>query len=165
MQSSSAPPATCPLLTVHTCMRVYRWLGVEHVYLTENAPQVPAEISAQLQDFVDAGFLTLSTEALQRAQTKVYYDCMSQHYHKHNWLMFFDMDEYLVIVEQCGPFPWNTSGCVCAPPALLGVDVHPHAPCFGIHVGTQYEKAPDSSAADCVGMHRNRLLTVGVALL
>lgn len=70
------------------------------MYLTENAPKVPARMAKELQDFVDDGFVTLGTEALQRAQTKVYYDCMRQHYHKHDWLMFFDMDEYLVIVQE-----------------------------------------------------------------
>eukprot|EP00892_Ulva_mutabilis_P000848 jgi/Ulvmu1/10764/UM068_0054.1 len=78
----------------------YRWLGVDHVYLTENAPTVPERMRADLRDFVSDGFLTLATEPIPRAQTKVYYDCMSSHYHKHNWLAFFDMDEYLVIVEK-----------------------------------------------------------------
>ena len=73
------------------------------MYLTENAPAVPARMRSELRDFVSDGFLTLAAEPLQRAQTKVYYDCMRQHYYKHNWIAFFDMDEYLAIVERCAP--------------------------------------------------------------
>ena len=85
------------------CKHACRWLGVQHVYLTENAAEPSPDMLLQLADFVDSGFITYTTEGVARAQTKVYYDCMRQHYHKHNWLAFFDIDEYLVLVDRRAP--------------------------------------------------------------
>eukprot|EP00892_Ulva_mutabilis_P000850 jgi/Ulvmu1/10766/UM068_0056.1 len=82
---------------VREWLSYYRWLGVDHVYLTENAAVRTPQMAEQLRDFEAEGFLAYNLEPIPRGQTKVYYDCMSQHYHKHNWMMFFDMDEYLIL--------------------------------------------------------------------
>eukprot|EP00892_Ulva_mutabilis_P011573 jgi/Ulvmu1/8789/UM048_0044.1 len=78
----------------------YRWLGVEHVYLTENANTASLEMQNSLGDFISQGFITYSHEPDKNAQLKVYHDCMRQHYNKHGWLAFFDLDEYLVLLRR-----------------------------------------------------------------
>lgn len=40
---------------------------------------------------------------MARSQLKVYYNCMSQHYDKHNWLAFVDIDEFLVLLSRYDP--------------------------------------------------------------
>lgn len=78
----------------------YKWLGVEHVYLTENSYRPTPVMRGQLNDFVSEGFLTYEVDGTKGPQLKLYRRCMEQHYHKHNWLAFLDLDEILVIREQ-----------------------------------------------------------------
>lgn len=80
---------------------VSRWLGVEHVYLTENTYRPTPHMRGQLNDFVSEGFLTYEVDGTTGPQLKLYRRCMEQHYHKHNWLAFLDLDEILVLREQC----------------------------------------------------------------
>lgn len=40
----------------------HRWLGFDHIFLTENAKSASKELKAQLSDFIDSGFLTYSLE-------------------------------------------------------------------------------------------------------
>eukprot|EP00892_Ulva_mutabilis_P000947 jgi/Ulvmu1/10853/UM007_0027.1 len=75
----------------------YQWLGVDHVYLSENTQSPTPTLRSQVDDFVRSGFLTYSTEPMIRSQLKVYYDCMKQYYTKHNWLAFIDIDEFLIL--------------------------------------------------------------------
>eukprot|EP00892_Ulva_mutabilis_P007298 jgi/Ulvmu1/4940/UM205_0002.1 len=78
----------------------YRWLGVDQVYLNENSDKPMPSTTKQLQDFVDEGFVTYSREARANSQLKIYYDCLSKHAHKHDWMAFFDMDEYVVLMDR-----------------------------------------------------------------
>lgn len=80
-----------------------RWLGVQHVYLTENASGTFREKRRLLHPFIDAGFLTLRVDKRPHAQLMVYHRCIRDHRSKHNWLAFFDSDEILVIREKCDP--------------------------------------------------------------
>lgn len=79
----------------------FRWLGVEHVYLTENRADPDPTTAQQLRDFVSDGFVKYSHEPLPQAQMKIYYDCLAQHAHKHDWMAFFDVDEFLVLISRC----------------------------------------------------------------
>lgn len=40
----------------------HRWLGFDHIFMTENAKTASKELQAQLRDFISAGFLTYSLE-------------------------------------------------------------------------------------------------------
>jgi hypothetical protein len=75
----------------------YRWLGVEHIYLTENSLQAPEHMAEQLRDFVEEGFVTYDLEREPAAQVKIYYRCMRKAHTRYNWLAFFDVDEYLML--------------------------------------------------------------------
>ena len=78
-----------------------RWLGVDHVYLTENNSAHP--IKEAIADFVKGGFVTYRTESTPFAQIMVYKWCFNQHRKSHNWMAFFDADEYLMIRDKCVP--------------------------------------------------------------
>jgi hypothetical protein len=81
-----------------------RWLGVQHVYLTENSSGNFKEKARLLQPFVSARFLTLQQDRRPQAQLMVYHRCIRDHRSKHNWLAFFDIDEILIIREKCDPW-------------------------------------------------------------
>eukprot|EP00892_Ulva_mutabilis_P011470 jgi/Ulvmu1/8696/UM047_0036.1 len=78
----------------------HRWLGVDHIYLAENVVEPVATTTEQLRDLVAEGLVTYSNERVAQAQMKVYYDCLAKHAHKHDWMAFFDMDEYVVLVDR-----------------------------------------------------------------
>lgn len=90
--------------------RALRWMGVEHAYLTENQAHSDTTTAEQLTDFITGGFVTYSHEPLPQAQMKIYYDCLVKHAHKHDWMAFFDMDEFLVLTGRCA---------IPSPPPLL----------------------------------------------
>lgn len=79
-----------------------RWLGVDHIYLTENGPTPPASLVEELQEFIDDGFITFRVDPRPMFQQTIYVDCMTQQRHKHNWMAFIDLDEFIVLRE-CVP--------------------------------------------------------------
>jgi hypothetical protein len=80
---------------------VFRWLGVDRVYLTENAHELERTLakSPALKAFADEGFLKLLLEPEPHAQIKVYDRCIRDLRSKYNWIAFFDLDEFLVVRE------------------------------------------------------------------
>jgi hypothetical protein len=75
-----------------------RWAGVEHVYVNDHQSDPSPSTKQQLKDFEDDGFVTYTPMSFDsKAQLRVYYTCMRAHYHKHNWLAFFDIDEFLIL--------------------------------------------------------------------
>lgn len=89
-----------------------RWLGVEHIYLTENANQTQQQMSEQLHDFIDEGFLTYNHDDTPGGQMKVVSDCIRQHYLEYDWLSFLDVDEFLVLRNKCAS-SWCHPGLCC----------------------------------------------------
>eukprot|EP00892_Ulva_mutabilis_P011734 jgi/Ulvmu1/8933/UM005_0024.1 len=75
----------------------YRWLGVEHIFLTDNLSDDGDQLLAQLKELFPPEFLTLRTEGYERAQLKTYAWCVEEHRHRFNWMAFLDMDEFLVV--------------------------------------------------------------------
>lgn len=80
---------------------------MEHVYLTENTPDNAAAVRKQaaLQRFIEEGFVTYSIDPEPQAQMRVYQTCLENYRTGHNWMAFFDMDEFLVIREKCAQSP------------------------------------------------------------
>lgn len=70
---------------------------MDHVYLTENSEPPPKQLVEQLQDFIDEGFLTLESDGQRANQLNIYKRCMERYRHKHNWMAFIDIDEFIVI--------------------------------------------------------------------
>ena len=76
---------------------------MQHIYLTENAPERPPHMVAQLQDFIADGFLSYNNDPTPGGQMKVVSDCLREHHRKHDWLSFLDVDEFLILRNQCVP--------------------------------------------------------------
>lgn len=107
----------------------FRWLGVDHVYLTENSDPPPEYLVEQLQDFVDEGFLTLEFDGEKADQLNIYKRCMEKYNSKTSWMAFIDIDEYIVI-RKCVPHDlWVPSGDNAACSCSNFLVVH-SIPCF-----------------------------------
>ena len=74
---------------------------MEHIYLTENSAGEASDKFAAFRPMIDDGFLTLELNPKPKAQLDVYQRCLDEYKGKHNWIAFFDLDEYLVIREEC----------------------------------------------------------------
>ena len=98
---------------------------MDHVYLTQNSDPMPEHVTAQLRDFVAAGYVTLRAVPRPEFQAHFYFDCMQHHRHKHNWLAFIDVDEFIVL-RKCAPQSLPHVRCVqrqrcCASARLVRV--------------------------------------------
>jgi hypothetical protein len=79
-----------------------RWLGVDHVFLTDNDSSRSAWIISTLASDFPSSFLTLRRDATPKAQLKTYAWCAEEQRAAFNWMAFFDMDEYLVVRQGKG---------------------------------------------------------------
>jgi hypothetical protein len=95
-----------------SALTVRRWIGVDKVFLTDNAPKSALNVSLlgspALGKFTENGFLQLDTESKPHAQLAVYQKCILNHARKYNWMAFFDLDEFLV-VRECASLPFYNS--------------------------------------------------------
>ena len=80
-----------------------RWMGVNHVFLTDNGSEDGGSTLAQLGSEFAKSFLTLRAEPQKRAQLPVYAWCAEEQRHRFNWIAYFDVDEFLVLRDSgCG---------------------------------------------------------------
>ena len=87
----------------HEGCPVCRWLGVDKVLLTEN-DETPT-LERDLADFIESGFLDYRLDPRPHAQQLVYDDCITEHRDQYNWMAFFDLDEFLVVRDECAAPP------------------------------------------------------------
>ena len=78
---------------------------MQHIYLTENDERVQPHMHEQLRDFIDDGFLTYNHDSTPGGQMKVVSDCIRKRYLQYDWLSFLDIDEFLVLRDQCAAAP------------------------------------------------------------
>ena len=80
-----------------------RWLGVDHVFLTDNEadPALSLMGAPELASFVAGGFLSMRVEREPQAQMSVYKRCIERRAHKFDWMAFFDLDEFLILRRRC----------------------------------------------------------------
>lgn len=79
----------------------FRWLGIEHVYITDMGKPSIKPLSSQLRDFIKVGFVTLLGHVEDKEASSAHRRCMEEYRHKHNWLAFIDTDEFLVVRKEC----------------------------------------------------------------
>jgi hypothetical protein len=91
-----------------------RWLGVDHIFLTDNNSTGGQEAREQLAAAFPSSFLSLNSEMEPRAQLKVYAWCAEEHRVSYNWIAFLDVDEYIVLRGRCA----------CSAQANVRVTVH-----------------------------------------
>ena len=54
-----------------------------------------------LNSFIASDFLTLKVDTQPHAQLRTYGACLRDHADKHNWMAFFDIDEFLALRTRC----------------------------------------------------------------
>lgn len=74
-----------------------RWMGVNHIFLTDNNSEGGKAMVEQLKLEFPPSFLTLQVEELEHAQMKHYAWCAEEQRDKYNWMGFFDLDEFLYV--------------------------------------------------------------------
>lgn len=82
---------------VREWLQYHRWLGVEHIFLTDNGSQDADHMLAALSHEFPASFLTLSSDPRPKAQLPVFAKCIEEERSNFNWMGFFDVDEFLVV--------------------------------------------------------------------
>ena len=78
---------------------VCRWLGVDHIYLTENNSDFP--VKDGIQAYIDEGYVTYTVDPTPYPQMKAHEACLINYRTEYNWMAFIDADELIVVREPC----------------------------------------------------------------
>ena len=82
-----------------------RWLGVEQIGIVENNYTVDPGLQAVLEPYTASGFVHLEAWGNdQPKQNGAFARCFRRMREHHNWVAFFDADEFLVVLEECASF-------------------------------------------------------------
>ena len=74
----------------------YKKIGVDRIYLYDNNNINGERFEDVIEDFIDIGFVELiNWRGLKLPQIKIMNNCYKNHYKNYNWLIFYDIDEYL----------------------------------------------------------------------
>jgi hypothetical protein len=85
---------------------------VDHIFLTDNASKGSGYMKEKLSKEFPASFLTLQIEEDEHAQMKAYAWCAEEQRRNFNWIGFFDLDEFLYVLDGCVA-PDDTEYCLC----------------------------------------------------
>jgi hypothetical protein len=78
----------------------YHWkMGVGKFYIVDNGDMTGSK--KQLQQFIDSGVVVLTERHGPALQMVVYQSCIDNFKHLHQWIGFFDADEYVVTTNNC----------------------------------------------------------------
>ncbi|GAB4813551.1 hypothetical protein N2152v2_000597 [Parachlorella kessleri] len=87
-----------------------RAIGINKFYLTDTGSKPPMQ--AVLQDYIDAGLVdyTFDTKVPPRKgthgpQVTIYERCLHQHGHRHTYMAFIDVDEFLILRDGTPDMP------------------------------------------------------------
>lgn len=84
-------------------LKYHMWLGVDKVFLRENAAALPAALMPRVQGMIDAGFLDLAPMpgAKHPLQNRWYNRCSKPDMAgEHSWVAFIDLDEFMVVMDR-----------------------------------------------------------------
>ena len=101
----------------------YVSLGFDHLYLYDNAHDGEEHLADVLGDYIAGGKVTviLWTPNQENAQREAYNDCYHRFGGRHEWMAFFDFDEFLVIPSAEAP---GTGTKIEAQGTAAGEDIH-----------------------------------------
>ena len=75
---------------------------MDNIGITENSMNVSADLAAKLSPYMESGFLHLDAWGADRAaQNLIFTQCFERFRETHDWVAFFDADEYLMLLERC----------------------------------------------------------------
>ena len=75
---------------------------MDSIGVTENSVNVSADLAAKLSPYVESGILLLDAWGVDSpAQNYIFAQCFERFRGTHDWVAFFDADEYLMLLERC----------------------------------------------------------------
>ena len=76
----------------------YKKRGINKIFLYDNNEKNGEEFDVILKDFIESGFVKIiNVRGIIAPQMKAMEDCRRKNFRKYNWLIFFDMDEFLFL--------------------------------------------------------------------
>lgn len=74
----------------------YKKKGIDKIYLYDNNNINGERFENAIQDYVDIGFVdVINWRGIQRTQLKMMNNCYKKHFYFYDWLIFYDIDEYI----------------------------------------------------------------------
>ena len=78
----------------------YKTLGVSHICIFDNNDKDGERFESVIQDYIDDGFVTvIDYRGKKVCQLLAYQDCWDRYRREYDWIMFFDCDEFLEIID------------------------------------------------------------------
>ena len=85
-------------LYVREYVQHYINLGVDKIFIYDNNEKKGEKFEDKLMDYINSGLVEIiDYRGLIAPQAQAYKDCYKKNYKKYNWLIFFDMDEYIFL--------------------------------------------------------------------
>ena len=76
----------------------YKKYGIDKIYLYDNNDNNGEKFDEVLKDYIKNGFVEIiNFRGSVAVQLKEYQDCYKNNYKKYDWLIFFDLDEYIFL--------------------------------------------------------------------
>ena len=76
----------------------YKNYGVDKIFLYDNNDKNGEKFEDVILDYINAGFVQIiNYRGLLSPQNQAYKNCHENNYKKYNWLIFFDMDEFIFL--------------------------------------------------------------------
>ena len=76
----------------------YKNLGINKIFIYDNNDEKDETFDLVLKDYIDAGFVEIiDARGKLSLQVKAMEECRKNNYNKFDWLLFFDMDEFLYL--------------------------------------------------------------------
>ena len=85
-------------LYVREYVEYYLNYGIDKLFIYDNNEKNGERFEEVINDYINNGFVEIiNYRGLIPLQAKVYKNCYENNYKNYNWLIFFDMDEYLYL--------------------------------------------------------------------
>ena len=76
----------------------YKNYGVDKIFLYDNNDFYDESFKDVLSDYIKNNFVKIiDYKGIERPQLSSYKDCYRKHYRKYNWLIFYDIDEFIFL--------------------------------------------------------------------
>lgn len=85
-------------LYVREYVEHYKNYGVDKIFIYDNNDENGERFEDSIKDYINMGFVEIiNYRGLISPQAQVYKNCYKNNYKKYDWLIFFDMDEYIYL--------------------------------------------------------------------
>lgn len=78
----------------------YKSIGFDNIFLYDNNHDGEERFEDAISDYIDNGFVEVTDfRNIEAAQLLAYNDCYKKHGNDYDWIAFFDVDEFLTLVQ------------------------------------------------------------------